>query len=168
MIAILRSIRILVGGLALGALALMIVGLGGCQPGVQPGETYHKLTVAWPIFDVEKSEGVGQDGVRWTKEKGDAVFWLASWEKTQKFDNGNNEIYDKERSTGLPFYNAQREESQQFIKTWGSVLLFPYESYTDKNAACGLPPATVGPAVAAPHSSTPAAGPTLASPVPQK
>jgi hypothetical protein len=139
--------------LALGALVVMAVALTGCQPALQQGETYHKLTVAWPIFDIEKSEGVGQDGVRWTKEKGDAAFWLASWERTTKFDKCNNEIYDKERSTGIPFFNKEREESQQFIKTWGSVLFCPYQSYTDKSPAGAAPRSPAGAVPPAPPRS---------------
>ena len=149
-VAIPSSVRF---ALALGALALVAVALGGCEPALQQGETYHKLTVAWPIFDVEKSEGVGQDGVRWTREKGDAAFWLASWEKTKKFDKCNNEIYDKERSTGIPFFNKEREESQRSIKTWGSVLFCPYESCTDKNPAGALPKSPAGAVPPAPPRS---------------
>ena len=143
----LQSSQVLGGGMTLGLLAVAVVALAGCQPAAQPGETYHKLTVAWPIFDVEKSEGVDKDGVRWAKEKGDAAFWLASWEKLQKFDKQNNPIYDKERKTAIPLYNAEREESQEFVRTWGSVLFYPYKSYTDKNAADGLPPAATRRAV---------------------
>ena len=136
----LQSNRVLGGGVMLGLLAVMVVALAGCEQKLQPGETYHKLSVAWPIFDVEKSEGVGQDGVHWKKEKGDAAFWLATWEKLQKFDKEDDVVYRKERKTFIPLYNAEVEESPQFKKTWGSVLFYPYSSY-DKNAAGASSPA---------------------------
>ena len=154
-VAIRFSVR---AAIVIGAMAMMVVAVAGCQPAPQQGETYHKITVAWPIFDIDKSEGVGQDGVRWTKEKGDAAFFLASWEKTRKFDKYNNEIYDKERSTGIPFYNKEREESQQFTKTWGSVLFCPYQSYTDKTPAGSLPKSPAGAVTPSPARSAVAPG----------
>jgi hypothetical protein len=122
----------------LGLLGVMVVALAGCEQKLQPGETYHKLSVAWPLFDVEKTAGV-ESGVRWEKEKGDAAFWLATWDKTRKFDNGDTVVYRKERKTFIPFYNAEVEETPQYIKTWGSVLFYPYSSY-DKEGA-GAPAA---------------------------
>ncbi len=139
----LRNNRTLGGGMMLGLLATLVAALAGCEQKLQPGETYHKLSVAWPIFDVEKTEGVGENGVHWQKEKGDAACWLATWEKLQKFDKEDNLIYRKERKTFIPLYNAEVEESQQFTKTWGSVLFYPYSSY-DKNAPGEFPP--TGPA----------------------
>ncbi len=92
----LRSSRVLGSGMIRGLLAVMVVAIAGCQPGLQPGETSHKLSVAWPIFDVEKSEGISADGVHWKKEKGDAAFCLSSWEKLQKFDKEDNLVYRKD------------------------------------------------------------------------
>ncbi len=136
----LPSSRVLGSGMILGLLAVMVV--AGCQPGLQPGETSHKLSVAWPIFDVEKSEGISADGVHWKKEKGDAAFCLSSWERVQKFDKEDNLVYRKERKTFIPLYNAEMEESQQGTKTWGSVLLYPYTSYDKNTAGAILPAAT--------------------------
>ena len=135
----LRSSRVLGSGMIRGLLAVMVVAIAGCQPGLQPGETSHKLSVAWPIFDVEKSEGISADGVHWKKEKGDAAFCLSSWEKLQKFDKEDNLVYRKERKTFIPLYDAEVEDNPQFTKTWGSVLLFPYQSY-EKNAEGVLHP----------------------------
>jgi hypothetical protein len=133
----LRSGGIFGGGIMSGLLAVMVVALAGCEQPLKQGETYHKVSVAWPIFDVEKSEGVSQDGVHWKKETGDAACWLSSWEKIQKFDKEDNQIYRKERKTFIPFYNAEMEKNQQGTKTWGSVLFYPYSSY-NKSAASGF------------------------------
>ena len=113
--------------------------LAGCDQPLGPGETYHRLTSAWPIFDLEKSEGVGENGIRWKKEKGDAVCWLASWEKEQRFDKDNFLIYRKERNTFFPFYSTEVEESEEFIHKWGTVLFYPYRSKRIKTPRGGMP-----------------------------
>jgi hypothetical protein len=122
--------------------AAALLALAGCERPLQPGETYHKLTVAWPLFDVEKSEGVEND-LTWTKEQGDAGFWLASWNVLRKFDKGGDRVYRKERKTFIPFYNVNVEEGDQFRKTWGSILFYPYRSYRtydQTGAAHAVPP----------------------------
>ena len=58
----------------------------GCERPLPPGETYHKVSSAWPLFDLEKSEGIEPDGSKWQKEKGDACCWLQTWEKEKRYD----------------------------------------------------------------------------------
>jgi len=106
----------------------------GCDQPLGPNETYHRLSTAWPIFDVEKSEGIDENGIRWKKEKGDAVCWLATWEKEQKFDKENFLVYRKERNTFFPLYSTEIEETEEFIHKWGSVLIYPYRSNRLKSA----------------------------------
>ena len=54
------------------AIIVLMIPLGtGCEQPTPPGETYHKVSSAWPLFDVEKSEGIEEDGTSWKKEKGD-------------------------------------------------------------------------------------------------
>jgi hypothetical protein len=115
-------------GLILLVVGLVFAVLAGCDQPLGPNETYHKLTTAWPIFDLEKSEGIDENGIRWKKEKGDAICWLSSWEKEHRFDKDNFLVYRKERNTFFPLYTAEIEESEEFIHKWGSVLLYPYRS----------------------------------------
>ncbi|MBN2210645.1 MAG: hypothetical protein JW709_04540 [Sedimentisphaerales bacterium] len=100
----------------------------GCEQTI-PGEIYRKKTVAWPIFDVEKSEGLNADGTKWQKEKGDACCWLSSWEKEKTYDNQGFLIYRKEKNAFIPIYWNEEEESKEFTYKKGAVLLiWPYES----------------------------------------
>jgi hypothetical protein len=110
--------------------------LAGCQQ-PNPGETTHKLTVAWPIFDSEKWEGVNPDGTRYYKEKGDACVWLASWEKERTYDKDGFLTYRKERS-GSFLADSQVEESKDFIIKQSRVLFFPHYSREVKNPATGV------------------------------
>lgn len=119
-------------GAAWAILAALAV-LAGCEQPLAEGETYHKKTIAWPLFDVERSEGVTDQNVHWKKETGDAVVWLASWEKEERFDNEGFRVYRKERSTFIPLWNAEVEESEEFKSRKGNVLVFPYESYRKKD-----------------------------------
>jgi hypothetical protein len=84
----LHNICNLGGAITLAVLALGLVGLTGCERRLEPGETYHKTAIAWPLFDVEKTEGVDGNGLRWSHEKSDAVIWLASSDKLHKFERG--------------------------------------------------------------------------------
>jgi hypothetical protein len=118
--------------LILAGLALFV--LAGCQQPLQPGETYHKLTVVWPIFDVEKSEGIDENGLKWQKEKGDACCWLATWEKEYKYDKDGFRVYRKEKDGFFPIYSNQIEETEEFRSKQGAILLFPYQSYRVKTA----------------------------------
>ena len=129
----LRSKLVSGQGMTLGLLAMLAVAAAGCEQKLQPGETYHKVSVAWPLFDVVRSAGVDSAGVHWEKETGDAACFLSTWETLKKFDNGDNVTYRKERKTFIPLYNAELEETPQYTKTWGSVLFYPYSSY-DKDA----------------------------------
>lgn len=127
------------GGVLLVLSAVALVALAGCERKLEPGETYHKQAVAWPIFDVEKTEGI-EDGLQWKREKGDAAFWLASWNRLHKFNKSGSEVYRKERKTFIPFYSVNVEESDQFKKTWGIILLYPYNSYRTKDASGAFVP----------------------------
>ncbi len=111
---------------------LSIFVFSGCQQPLLPGETYHKLTVAWPIFDVEKSEGVDENGIKWVKEKGDAICWLATWDKERRYDKDNFLVYRKEKDGFFPIYSNEIEESEEFRSKQGAVLVFPYKSYRVK------------------------------------
>jgi len=136
-----------VGGLV--AKSLILAGLAllvfsGCQQPLRPGETYRKLTVAWPIFDVEKSEGIDENGVKWVKEKGDAVCWLATWDNEKRYDKDNFLIYRKEKGGFFPFYFNEIEESEDFRSKQGAVLVFPYKSYRVKTPGTELKSSPTG------------------------
>ena len=118
------------GILALSAVALTLT--AGCEQPQMPGETYHKLATAWPIFDLEKWEGEEPDGTRWEKEKGDAVCWLATWEKEKRYDKDGYLIYEKEKNGFFPLYSTKFEESPEFVHKEGTILLFPYISHRTK------------------------------------
>ena len=115
----------LLGAASMGILALVLV--GGCEK-PRPGETYAKKSVAWPLFDQERREGINPDGIKWQMDKGDMIVWLGSWDKMRTYDQNGVLIYRKERSTFIPFYNAEVEESPEFITKHGGVLFFPYYS----------------------------------------
>ncbi len=127
--------------LILAGLALLV--FSGCQQPLRPGETYHKLTVAWPFFDVEKSEGIDENGIKWVKEKGDAVCWLATWDNEKRYDKDNFLVYRKEKGAFFPFYSNEIEESEEFRSKQGAVLVFPYKSYRVKTPGTELNPSPV-------------------------
>ncbi|MBN2375760.1 MAG: hypothetical protein JXD22_05140 [Sedimentisphaerales bacterium] len=102
--------------------------LTGCEQPLEPGMTYHKLSSAWPIFDLEKWEGVEEGGITWKREKGDACCWLATWENNERFDKEGFRIYRKEKSGFFPIYATEVEETEKFINKQGSVLFYPYKS----------------------------------------
>ena len=112
--------------------ALALAVSAGCeQP--QPGETYHKLVTAWPVFDLEKWEGEEPDGATWEKEKGDAICWLSTWEKEKRYDKDGYLTHKKENSGFFPLYSTKFEETPEFIHKEGTVLLiFPYISHRSK------------------------------------
>ena len=118
--------------LAAGLAALALASVG-CEQPLAEGQTYHKLHVAWPLFDVEKWEGVNEDGSTWKKERGDAICWLATWEKDRTYDKNGFQTYFKERSGFFPLYSTEKEESEEFVSKKGMVLFSPYESYRKKN-----------------------------------
>ncbi len=112
--------------LALGAAVLATA--VGCARTPLPGETSYKKSVAWPIFDVEKIEGVDKNGTKWIKEKGDACCFLATWSKQYKYDKDHFLIYSKTHSAFFPFYSDDKEETPTFKEHNASVLFFPYQS----------------------------------------
>ena len=118
------------GILALAAVALAV--MAGCEQPKRPGETYHKLATAWPIFDLEKWEGEEPDGTKWEREKGDAICWLSTWEKEKRYDKDGYLIYTKENNSFFPLYSTKFEESPEFIHKEGTVLIFPYISHRVK------------------------------------
>ena len=115
-------------GLLLILFGALVTFLGGCEQPVKPGETYHKVSAAWPLFDVEKSEGIEDDGTKWQKEKGDALFWLSTWEKEKRYDKDGFLIYRKERDGFFPIYTNEIEEDKEFRTKKGAILVFPYYS----------------------------------------
>jgi len=112
---------------------LILVGIGlsfsvGCEQPLRENETYHKKAVAWPLFDVEKWEGINpEDGTRWKREVGDMLI-LATWETEERFDKDDFRIYRKEKSGFFPLWFTEIEESEAFVNKKGSVLIYPYES----------------------------------------
>ncbi|MCP4709000.1 MAG: hypothetical protein GY869_10270 [Planctomycetes bacterium] len=107
----------------------IILGLSlGCEQPLRENETYHKKAVAWPLFDVEKWEGINpEDGTRWKREVGDLLI-LATWEKEERFDKDNFRIYRREKGGFFPLWFSEIEESEEFLNKKGSVLIYPYES----------------------------------------
>ena len=123
--------RVATIALASGLAALALASVG-CEQPLAEGQTYHKLHAAWPLFDVEKWEGVNEDGTTWKKERGDACCWLATWEKEKKYDKNGFQIYSKERSGFFPLFSNEKEESEEFTLKNGMFLFSPYESYRKK------------------------------------
>ena len=124
-----RQLLVLASPVVIVCAAVMLC---GCHQ-MQPGETSHKVTTAWPLFDVEKSSGINpEDGSRWEKEKGDACCWLSTWDKEKRYDKDNFLIYRKEKSGFFPIWSAEVEETKEFKKRSGAVLIFPYQSYMTK------------------------------------
>ena len=116
------------------AVVMAVACLAGCEQPTVPGETYHKVSNAWPLFTFEKSEGIQDDGTKWKKEKGDAVFWLSTWDKEKRYDKDGFLIYRKEKSGFFPLWVTEIEESQEFRTKQGSVLILPYKSHRIKTA----------------------------------
>ena len=112
--------------------ALALSSMAGCEQQQKEGQVYHKLSSAWPLFDIEKWEGADPDGSHWKKEKGDALCWLAIWEKEEKYDKDNFRIYRKKKSSFFPLFSAEVEETPDFKKRWGSILFYPYHSERKK------------------------------------
>lgn len=104
----------------------------GCQETPLPGETYRKKASAWPLFEFEKTAGTNPDGTTWEKEKGNAAFWLSTWEKERTYDQDGVLIYRKEKSGFFPFNSDEIEETPEFRRHTGAILLFPFESYQKK------------------------------------
>ena len=121
---------------ALTILAALTV-LTGCEQPLAEGETYHKKTIAWPLFDIERSEGVTEQNIHWKKEKGDAIAWLSSWEKEEHRDKKGFVVYRKERSTFFPLWSTEIEETEEYQRKWGSVLMYPYRSDRKKMPETG-------------------------------
>ncbi|MBN1765424.1 MAG: hypothetical protein JW860_09230 [Sedimentisphaerales bacterium] len=114
-------------------MALSVLLASGCQKAPLAGEeTYRKEAFVWPVFDFEKTRGINEDGTTWEKEKGDACFWLASWEKERRYDKDNFLIYRKERSGIFPFCSDEEVEDMEFSEHRGSVLIFPFYSKKSK------------------------------------
>ena len=114
------------------AAALLLPALG-CQEAPGPGETYRKVAVALPIFEFENTEGVLDDGTTWRKEKGNAICWLSTWEREKRYDKEGYLIFRKEQRGFFPLYGHEEEETKEYKKTKGAVLIFPYESYRTKS-----------------------------------
>lgn len=112
--------------------ALLFASLVGCEQPLEEGQTYHRITNAWPLWSVEKWEGQEPDGTTWTREKGDACCWLSTWDKERKYDSRGMLIYKKEKSGFFPLYSHMIEESDEFRLKEGAVLIFPYRSYRVK------------------------------------
>ncbi len=113
--------------------------VGGCEQPNQKQETYNKKIVAWPLFDLEKTEGVNEDGTTWRKEKGDQICWLITWEKEKTYDKDGFVIYRKEKSAFFPLYSDEEEESAEFRIHKGMVLVFPFYSKRDKTVEVANP-----------------------------
>ncbi len=126
-------------GLLLVLTAMGAISLAGCEKTLEPGETYHKVSVGFPIFDVDRSEGVEADGTQWEKVKGDAAVLLYTWDFNRKYCK-QEMVYRKERKTFIPFYSVNVEETPEYKKTWGMILLFPYSSNQLKGPEAQVPP----------------------------
>ncbi|MBN1845191.1 MAG: hypothetical protein JW810_05875 [Sedimentisphaerales bacterium] len=110
--------------------------LVGCEQPLGEGITYHKTSTLWPIFDVEKIEGVQEDGTHWKQEKGDAVAWMMTWEKEERYDKDNFLIYEKKNDAFLwGLFSSKLEETEQFRHKKGNVLFWPYDSRRVKTVA---------------------------------
>ena len=118
----------------LSSAALLSALLLGCEQPLQEGQTYHRVSNAWPLWDQEKWEGENPDGTTWTREKGDACCWLSTWDKERRYDARGMLIYKKEKSGFFPLYSHMIEESDEFRLKEGNVLIFPYRSYRRKTA----------------------------------
>jgi len=117
--------KVWAGVIVSSVVAVAFAGLG-CQQPLQPGETYHKLSTAWPLFDLEKWRGEMEDGTTYEKEKGDAACWLSTWEKEKRYDRDGRLIYYKKRSGFFPFFDHLEEETDEFTYKEGRILLSPY------------------------------------------
>lgn len=101
----------------------------GCEQPLGPGITYHKKTILFPIFDVEKIEGTDPDGIRWKKEKGDACAAIVIWDKEERYDKDNFLIYSKKKDLVLwGLISSDEEETEEMRNKKGNILLWPHES----------------------------------------
>ncbi|GEM_PF-1099069 len=101
----------------------------GCEQPLGPGITYHKKTVLFPIFDVEKIEGTDPDGTRWMKEKGDACAAVVIWEKEDRYDKDNFPVYKKRKDIVLwGLIASDEEETDEFRNKKSNILIWPHES----------------------------------------
>ena len=117
------------------AICTFVLFAGGCEQTPLPGETYRKVAIAWPIFDLEKTAGVSEDGGKWEKEKGDACVWLSTWEKEKRYDKDGFLIYSKEKDAFFPIYWSEIEENEQFRERKSATFyIFPYYSRKAKSA----------------------------------
>ncbi len=101
----------------------------GCDQPLEPGITYHKKTVLFPIFDVEKIEGTDPDGTRWIKEKGDACAAIIIWDKEDKYDKDNFAVYKRRKDLVIwGLISSDEEETEKFRNKKGNILFWPHES----------------------------------------
>lgn len=111
------------------ALAMMPwVLLCGCESHDFRNQTDYSVTTAWPLFDVEKRQGVKDDGVKWEYEKGDAFCWLATWEKRVEYSPDGTIVYRKKRSGFFPLFHEEIVETKGLTTKKGMILIYPYES----------------------------------------
>ena len=123
------------GILAAWAAVIALAGVMGCQQ-AGPGETNRKISNVGPIFNLDKAEGVNEDGTTWKKEKGDACCWLISWEKEKKYDKDGFLVYRKEKDFAIPLLSgSELEETKEVYMKKGTLLLFPY--YTRRAKTIG-------------------------------
>jgi len=120
-------------GLPAAVLTLFVlIWVAGCQETPLPGETFRKKASAWPLFEFEKTAGINEDGSRWEKEKGSAVCSLSTWAREKTYDKDGMLMYRKEQSGFFPLTSEEIEETRDFRRHKGAVLIFPYESYRKK------------------------------------
>ena len=101
----------------------------GCEQELGPGITYHKKTILFPIFDIEKIEGADADGTRWKKEKGDAAAAVVIWEKEERYDKDNFLIYSKKKDAVLwGLFASDEEETEEMRNKKSNILFWPHES----------------------------------------
>jgi hypothetical protein len=125
--------KLLRGSIPMILVILLLGAVSGCQQNPAT-TTYSKDVVIWPIYDLHRSEGLTEDGVKWQKEKGDCLL-LGYWDKEKKYDKEGFLVYRKEKSFFFPFASSSVEEDQKSITKEGAFLFFPNKTYRDKTAA---------------------------------
>ena len=103
------------------AIATVLLLSAGCGPKL--GTTHSSSIELWPIFDIDKSQGVNEDGSTWVSEDGDAVL-IVHWSDRKTYDTNGLVIECANDSEIWPFFNTSCAKGPDGKSSSGTILLF--------------------------------------------